>query len=296
MPTSTATTWHPTQTPSGRFNRVGGDVEVRLDHTGDDTVRIRGTWRRLSLQALWATPVVMIEAGLLVAAWVALPVARPVVLAVAAALLLFHGWRGLRQLTGVLRALVEVDRHGIRGSALGRELAWEDVVEVRRAQATRGPVLVYVTAGDRDRTGRGSRELAPSELPTELLLDVLVPADVPVALGHPDDDPRAVTVADDRLQVELGGGRTLRVPLTDVTDVDVTAAAVGNGRVARQLEVLAVVDGPRPGARAEELVTLPETLARRAGLVDALDARVPGLESALRESGEGRATLWSAGT
>ncbi|MFA9431057.1 hypothetical protein [Egicoccus sp. AB-alg2] len=285
--TDVAPTTQPADVPTGRYNRVGGDVEVRVDRDPSGAVRVRGTWRRLWLLAAWTLPLLLIEAGLLYAVWVALPVAGPVVLAVAAAALAVHGWRGLRHVLRVVRPLLLVDGTGIRGAALDRAVPWDEVEEIRRTDAARGPQVSYLT-----RDG-GSPTLSPADLPTELLLDLLVPADVPVALGHPSDDPVELTVEDGRLGVRPARGRVLQADLDDVLALDVAGEPVGNGRVARRLELLAAVEAPVPGGRAEELVVVPETVARDRGLVDALARFEPALPQRLAAAGAGRTELWS---
>jgi hypothetical protein len=276
-----------------RVNRRGGDVEVVVRAGGRDAcdLQVRGTWRRVGLRLLWATPVVAVEAVVLLGAWWQLPASRPVVPALAALLAVRHLVRGARELCGVVSGWLTVDAAGLRGAALGADLAWDDVEEVRVSGDPERPTVTYLTrpaaAGhDDDRRGRWRRrrgrdrppELRPTDLPTELLLHLVLPEPVPVALGHPSEDPREVRVEDPGFHVLLAHGRPVSVRWEGVLAVEAAAVEVA-GRLARRLDLLVEVRLPGAPRPREELVCLPLTLAEATGLLPALarlDATLPG--------------------
>jgi hypothetical protein len=275
-----------------RVNRRGGDVEVVVRADGRDArdLEVRGTWRRVGLRLLWATPVLAVEAVVLLGAWWQLPASRPAVPALAALLAARHLVRGARELRGVVSGWLTVDATGLRGTALGADLAWGDVEEVRVSGDPERPTVTYLTrsaeAGrDDGRLGRWRRrrgrprppELRPTDLPTELLLDLVLPEPVPVALGHPSDDPREVRVEDRGFHVLLARGRPVSVRWEGVLAVEAAAVEVA-GRLARRLDLLVEVRLPGAPRPREELVCLPLTLAEATGLLTALgrfDATLP---------------------
>jgi hypothetical protein len=297
----------PTALPT-RVNRRGGDVEVLVParDRDDGGLELRGTRRRVGLRLLWATPVVAVETLVLVGAWWQLPALRPAVLVLAALLAGRHLARAARELRGAMAGWLVVDAVGLRGGALGADLAWEDVEEVRVAGDPDRPTVSYLTgpAG----TGRGHDRrrwtplrrrvagrppaLRPTDLPTELLLHLVLPADVPVALGDPGDDPREVRVEDEGFHVLLPPARPVSVRWETVLAVEAAAVEAG-GRLARRLDLLVEVRSPGAPRPREELVTFPLTLAETTGLLAALarlEATLPARAGAV---GIGTHELWS---
>jgi hypothetical protein len=274
-----------TVTNTASVNRPGGDVEVRVTQDGSVT-RLRGTWRRVGLRALWALPRLVLEASpLAILAWW-LPGARPVLLAAAGVLLAVHLRRGWQEVRGVSRGWLEVDQHGIRGPALGADLPWSEVRELRWAGAEERPAIHYLT----DAT---TARLDPRDLPTERLVDTLVPPGVPMALGDPAADPRQVRVEEVGFHVLPARGRPRSVRWDALLAVETTTVAVGTGRVARSLDLLAELRLPGGGRPREELLSLPITLAQEAGVLDALRHLDPTLPDRIAVAPEGTCALWS---
>ncbi len=288
-----------------RVSRAGGDVEVVLRPDGE-TTRLAGTWRRVGLRALWATPIVGIEAGVLIALALLLPALRAIAILVGALLAVRHLVRGLGEMLGVVRGWLVVSDDGWRGLALGwtsaarrGQVRWDEVAELRHHEIVDGPVLSPLP-----RTGSGQRALwrwrpgaqpalRPDAVPTERLLDLLAPPpEVPVALGAPDDDPRDVTVTEEGVGVWPARGRPISLRWEAVTAVEVVARGTVGGRLARSVEVLGERQLTAHGPSREELVAVPATRAEAAGLVDALERLAPGLPARVRSAGEGTTALW----
>jgi hypothetical protein len=290
-----------------RVNRRGGDVEVvvRVGERGGGDLEVRGTWRRVGLRLLWATPLLAGETVVLVGAWWQLPATRPAVLVLALLLSARHLARAAGELRGVVSGWLTVDTAGLRGAALGADLAWEDVEEVRVSGDPARPTVTYLTRptaggiGDerRSRSVRGRRagrppELRPTHLPTELLLHLVLPEPVPLALGHPSEDPREVRVEDEGFHVLLPRGRPVSVRWEAVIAVEAAAVEIAD-RLARRLDLLVEVrppGGPRP---REELVSLPVTLAEATGLLPALGRLDPTLPARVAAVTVGTHEVWS---
>jgi hypothetical protein len=271
--------------PPTRLNRPGGDVEV-VRHDGRSGTRLRGTWRRLGLRALWAAPLLAIEGAVLGGIWwVATPL-RPAVLVVAGLLLVRHLVRGLREVRGVVSGWLEVDAAGLRGPALGADLAWDPVQEVRLAGDADRPVVAYLTE-------EGAATLEPDVLPTESLLDVLVPVGKPLAFGHPGDDPRDLRVEAEGFHLLPPRGRPLSVRWDAVVSVESRTVTCGDRR-SRSLDLLVELRAPGTGPSREELVSVPITLARSSGLLDALRRFDASLPERLEAAPAGTHELWSA--
>jgi hypothetical protein len=284
-----ATTGDRSSTASStRVSRPGGDVEVAVIRERDG-VSLHGTWRRLGLRTLWAVPLVAVEAAVLGGLWWQLPAARPAVLLVALLVAGRHLRRGWRELRGLTRGWVVVDADGIRGVALGTSLRWSQVREVRVSGDLARPTVGYVpTAADVP-----PRQVRPDVVPTERLLDVLLPEGLPVALGDPAADPLDVTVADEGVHVRPVRGRPISMRWEALLAVEVTARTLGEGRLARSLELLGEVRTPGAARTREELVSLPLTVAASTGVLDALrrvDATLPERAAA---SPAGTHELWA---
>jgi hypothetical protein len=284
-----ATTGDRSSTASStRVTRPGGDVEVAMTREGDG-ISLRGTWRRLGLRALWAVPLVAVEAAVLGALWWQLPAARPLVLLVALLVVGRHLRRGWRELRGLTRGWVVVDADGIRGVALGTSLRWSQVREARVSGDLASPTVGYVpTVADVP-----PRQVRADVVPTDRLLDVLLPEGLPVALGDPAADPLDVTVAEEGVHVRPVRGRPVSMRWEALLAVEVTARPAGEGRLARSLELLGEVRTPGAARTREELVSLPLTVAATTGVLDVLrrvDATLPERAAA---SPAGTHELWA---
>jgi hypothetical protein len=281
----------PAGTTVTTVTRAGGDVEVRIDRAGA-TTRLRGTWRRVGLRASWAAPLLALEVAVLGVLWWRLPGAFPVLAAAAIALLARHLLRGWREVRGVVSGWVELDDDGIRGPAVGADLRWDDIREVRFSGEEDRPTVTYLTADT-------AATVEPRDLPTERLLDSLVPTTTPLALGHPAADPREVRVESEGFHVLPARGHPVSVRWEAVVAVEVTAVEViaaevtGDRRLARSLDVLAEVRLPGGGRPREELVSLPLTVAADAGLVDALGRYDATLPDRIASSPVGTHELWN---
>jgi hypothetical protein len=290
-----------------RLTRPGGDVELVVVRDGP-RLRLRGTWRRVGLRVLWAVPLLGVEIAVLGGLWWQLPSLRPAVLAVAAVASGRHLLRAGRELRGVVGGWLEVDEDGIRGPAVGTSLPWDAIREVRvSGDDPARPRIGYVpttfeppTGGAasarrwwRRRGGRRTPAIEPGVLPTELLLDLLIPADAAVALGDADADPIDVQVADEGFHVRPRRGRPVSMRWDALAAVEVTAVPAGRGRLARSVDLLAEVRSPGAARTREELVSLPITLARSSGLVDALARVDAALAGRLEELPAGTHALWN---
>jgi hypothetical protein len=286
-----------------RRNRPGGDVEVTVARDGHH-VRVRGTWRRLGLRVLWAAPLLGIELAVLVTVWWQLPALRPGVLAAGLLLGARHLRRGVRELRGVLDGWLELDDTGVRGLAIGPSLAWSDVREVRLSGDPGRPRIGYVLAegseaGRRRRppwpagVRRTTPTVGPDIVPTERLLDVLVPVDAVVALGDADADPIEVRVVEEGFHVRPARGRPVSMRWDALHAVEVTAVPAGAGRLACSVDLLGEVRLPGAPRTREELVSLPLTLARSSGLVEELRRLDPALPDRLQDAEPGTHELWS---
>jgi hypothetical protein len=294
-PTAPRRTTGPTGPTMTRVSRPGGDVEVRITDDGP-TIRLHGTWRRVGLRATWAGPLVALEVAVVGVLWWRFPGARPVLVALAAVLLARHLLRGWREVRGVVAGWLELDDEGIRGPALGADLPWEQVREVRLAGPPDRPAISYLTADT-------AAALRPRDLPTERLVDTLVPPTVPLALGDPSTDPREIRVEAEGFHVLPARGRPVSVRWDAVTAIEVTTVEVSapeglrrgtrRARVARSLDVLAEVRLPGGGRAREELVSLPLTVATASGLVDALGRYDATLPDRVASSPVGTRELWT---
>jgi hypothetical protein len=272
---------------SDRVSRPGGDVEVVVVRDGD-RVSLRGTWRRLGLRALWAGPLLAVEAAVLGGSWWQLPAARPAVVVAAVLVVARHLLRARRELRGLTRGWVEVDADGIRGVALGTSLTWAQLREVRISGDPAAPTVAYVpTAADAT-----AREVRPDVVPTERLLDVLVPGDLPLAVGDPGADPRDVLVADEGVHVRPVRARPVSMRWEGLLAVEVTARPAGGDRLARSLELLGEVRTPGVARTREELVSLPLTVASSSGVLEALRRLDATLPERVQASPAGTHELW----
>jgi hypothetical protein len=272
---------------SERVGRVGGDVEVVVTRE-DDRVSLHGTWRRLGLRTLWAGPLLAVEVAVLGGLWWQLPAARPAVLVAAALVAARHLLRGWRELRGLTRGWVVVDGDGIRGVALGTSLAWSQVREVRIWGDPSTPTVGYLP-GTADAT---APQVRADVVATERLLDVLVPADLPVAVGDPSADPREVVVADEGVHVRPVRGRPVSIRWEALLAVEVTARPAGGDRLARSLELLGEVRTPGVARPREELVSLPLTVADSCGVLEALRRKDTTLPERAQASPAGTHELW----
>jgi hypothetical protein len=317
MPEAAAGSAHPSSASFGaelppRLNRPGGDVEVAVERDGA-TLRLRGTWRRAGLRALWSGPLLAIEVAVLGGLWWQGPSLRPVVLVAAALALGRHLLRAGREVRGIAVGWLELDEVGVRGPAIGASLRWEAIREVRVSGDLARPRIGYVpatgsTAAEPGPVSAGPVPIrrswwraggprtpaaGPDVLPTELLLDLLIPVDAVVALGDAGTDPIDVRVADEGFHVRPRRGRPVSMRWDALAAVEVTAVPAGRGRLARSVDLLGEVRLPGAARTREELVSLPITLARSSGLVDALgrvDAALPGR---LEEPPAGTHALWN---
>jgi hypothetical protein len=273
---------------SDRISRPGGDVEVVVtrEHA---RVSLHGTWRRLGLRTLWAGPLLAIEVAVLGGLWWRLPAARPAVLVAAALVVARHLLRGWRELRGLTRGWVVVDADGIRGVALGTSLAWSQVREVRVFGDPAAPTVGYLAAA----ADASAPQVRADVVPTERLLDVLVPADLPLAVGDPSADPNEVVVADEGVHVRPRRGRPVSMRWEGLLAVEVTAHPAGGERLARSLELLGEVRMPGAARTREELVSLPLTVADSSGVLEALRRVDATLPERAQASPAGTHELWS---
>jgi hypothetical protein len=283
-----------------RLNRVGGDVEVAVSRDGD-RVSLRGTWRRVGLRALWTVPLLAVEVAVLGGLWWQLPFLRPLVVLLGALLAARHLLRGGRELRGILRGWLTIDTEGIRGAALTTALPWSQVREIRLWGDPASPTVGYIpsvmaTSEGRRPAGpraRRSPRVTPDLVPTEQLLEVLVPEGVPLALGAVDDDPLDVEVVEEGFHVRPARGRAVSMRWEALVAVEVTARPAGSGRLARSLEVLGEVRLPGASRARDELLSLPITLAGSSGLLDALRRVDTVLPERAAASPAGTHELWT---
>jgi hypothetical protein len=263
-------------------------VEVVVTREGD-RVSLHGTWRRLGLRTLWAGPLLSVEVAVLGGLWWQLPAARPAVLVAAALAVARHLLRGWRELRGLTRGWVVVDADGVRGVALGTALAWSQVREVRIWGDPAAPTVAYLPVAA-DGT---APEVRADVVPTERLLEVLVPDGLPSAVGDPAADPREVVVAEEGVHVLPVRGRPVSMRWEGLSAVEVTARPAGGDRLARSLELLGEVRMPGAARTREELVSLPLTVAASSGVLEALRRVDAGLPGRAQASPPGTHELWS---
>jgi hypothetical protein len=273
---------------SERVSRAGGDVEVVVTRE-DDRVSLLGTWRRLGLRALWAGPLLAVEVAVLGGLWWQLPAVRSAVLVAAALVAARHLLRGWRELRGVTGGWVVLDADGIHGAAFGTSLAWSQVREVRISGDPEVPTVSYLP----DAADVPAAQVRGDVVPTERLLDVLVPADLPAAVGDPSADPREVVVADEGVHVRPVRGRPASMRWEALLAVEVTARPAGGDRLARSLELLGEVRTPGVARTRDELVSLPLTVAASSGVLDALRRLDATLPERAQASPAGTHELWT---
>jgi hypothetical protein len=180
---------------------------------------------------------------------------------------------------------LEVDRVGIRGPALGAELRWAQVHEIRLAGHAERRTVSYLLED-------AAVTLDARGLPVDDLLELLVPPHLPRALGHPGDDPREVRVEERGFHLRWARGRPTSVRWEGISSVEVTAVDAGSGDPARRLELLADVRLPGAPRPREELLALPSTLATDVGLVAALRRLDVGLPERIASASVGTHELW----
>jgi hypothetical protein len=88
-------------------------------------------------------------------------------------------------------------------------------------------------------------------------------------------------------------GRPVSMRWDALLAVEVTAVPAGGGQLARSVDLLGEVRLPGAPRTREELVSLPLTLARSSGLLEALRRVDPALPERLEDAEPGTHELWS---